>query len=131
MFDWIPKQDWVPPFLHVVTLGAIQKGIDMVKKCCSKDGRIDEFHETLYKELGVLETSYHGGKFVGNHVKKIMAHIELLVNMMQDHTGYDVIKEYFSPLIEIQTLVSRIIIMLVLIILLTFCYILGNFNSSK
>ena len=89
LFSWIVKERWVPPFLHIVTLGALQKGIDMVKNCCVKEGTDEQFHRNLYNQLHVIETHYHGGKFISNHVHKIVNSLEVITNLMWEHLAYN------------------------------------------
>ena len=106
LFTWIPLERNAPPFLHIVTLGAIQKGIDMVKNICKKNGQEYEFHEKLYTKLKVLEVGYHGGQFEGNAVRKIMQNVNELLGLIKNECGCEELGEYFEILKEIQHLVS-------------------------
>ena len=73
----------------------------MIKKHYNRGKVIEQYYDKLYSELHVVETHYHGGKFVDNHMRKNVKFLDTMMELMQQHTGYKVLKTYFATLSEI------------------------------
>lgn len=108
LFSWIPPTRIIPPFLHCVTLGICQKGVDMVKKCCEKYELLASLH-AFWTSISVQETVYHGGQFEGNHIRKIVKNYKDMLALIEGKAEYSALCHFFGFLSTIQELSSCIL----------------------
>ena len=74
-----------------------------------KESTDEQFHHNLYNQLYVIETHYHEGKFVDNHVRKIVNSLEVTTDLMWEHLAYNEIRQYFASLVKIARLTRHIL----------------------
>lgn len=116
IFDWIPIERTIPPVLHITNLGADQRWLKIIEGILDFHdkqhtntviNRVESFKSTLYDQLHVYETSYHGGSYDGNHISKIFKHTELVISMLSNLPEKNFIMDYLKPLLVIDELANK------------------------
>lgn len=67
----------------------------MVKNSCKREEVEHLFYSNLYNQLYIIETHYHGSSFVGNHMKKILNFLNVVIDLIKKHLAYEKLLQYF------------------------------------
>jgi hypothetical protein len=100
---------------YFLTIGAINRGVKIMKVICEQrdstttTSLLPTLYHTLYNDLHVLETHYHGGDFIGNHCHKILKYIDKILQLLFDGLPEQIIlSNYFNLLRNIATIATKI-----------------------